>query len=135
MKRFKIIILPILCYMLIINCMALDFENNIFNYHDEHITVTFDEGTTLSHARQYYIADCIVNSAHVIKMTDPQALSWCWLFGHDITIHSVSAVHHKVAPYSPRCLREIYEVKTCSNCDYNDITLISSYYIACCSND
>ena len=57
----------------------------------------------------------------------------CTLFGHKIETTSVTAVTHKVLSTSPRCLREIYDVDTCTRCDYTKSTLITSSYIVCCA--
>ena len=56
----------------------------------------------------------------------------CTLFGHKIESSVVTAVTHKALSTSPRCLRETYNVETCSRCDYTNKTMISSAYIVCC---
>lgn len=56
----------------------------------------------------------------------------CTLFGHKTESSVITAVTHKVSATSPRCLRETYNVETCSRCDYTKSTKISSEYISCC---
>lgn len=56
----------------------------------------------------------------------------CTLFGHKLETSSVTAIKHKEKATSPRCLREIYTVETCSRCDYTKSTLKAASYIVCC---
>ena len=56
----------------------------------------------------------------------------CTLFGHKTESSVVAAVTHKVRSTSPRCLRETFDVETCSRCDYVNSSLITSEYIVCC---
>ena len=57
----------------------------------------------------------------------------CTLFGHKIESTTVAAVTHKVLSTAPRCRREIYDVDTCTRCDYTKSTLKTSSYIDCCA--
>lgn len=57
----------------------------------------------------------------------------CTLFGHKIETTTVAAVTHKVLSTAPRCRREIYDVDTCTRCDYTKSTLKTSSYIDCCA--
>ena len=56
----------------------------------------------------------------------------CTLLGHKTESSVVNAITHNVRATSPRCLRETYNVETCSRCDYVKSTLLSSVYIVCC---
>lgn len=56
----------------------------------------------------------------------------CTLFGHKTETSVVNTVTHKAKATSPRCLRETFDVETCSRCDYVKSTLITSAYIVCC---
>lgn len=56
----------------------------------------------------------------------------CTAFGHKTESSVVFAVTHKVRDTSPRCRQEIYEVTTCSRCDYLKSEKIDSKYIVCC---
>ena len=58
-------------------------------------------------------------------------ISWCWLLGHDIESNMVSVTTHNVRSVSPRCLMKVYNVETCSKCDYYKEELISSTYVVC----
>lgn len=56
----------------------------------------------------------------------------CTLFGHKTESSVITTVTHKAKATDPRCLRETYNVETCSRCDYTNSTLLSSSYISCC---
>lgn len=56
----------------------------------------------------------------------------CTLLGHDIENSVSTVITHKAKSVSPRCLKEIYSVDTCTRCNYSNATLISSSYIVCC---
>lgn len=73
--------------------------------------------------------------AHYFECEDDGTAAYgltCTLFGHKTESSVVTAVTHKAKATSPRCLRETYEVETCSRCDYVKSTLIGSEYIVCC---
>lgn len=74
--------------------------------------------------------------AHYFNSKDDSATAYgltCTLFGHKLTSSVVAAVTHKAKATSPRCLRETYNVETCSRCDYVNETLIDASYIVCCA--
>ena len=57
----------------------------------------------------------------------------CTLFGHKLETTTSKNITHKVNATAPRCLMEVYDVSTCSRCNYTSQTLTSSTYINCCS--
>ena len=57
---------------------------------------------------------------------------WCNLFGHDYNVETVYTITHCVNPVPPRCLRQYYQVSTCTRCGYSESVLIGSDYINCC---
>lgn len=57
----------------------------------------------------------------------------CTLFGHKLESSTVRTVTHKARTTSPRCLEKTYNFKSCTRCDYETSTLLSSRYITCCS--
>ena len=59
----------------------------------------------------------------------------CTLFGHDKQTNRVRVVEHKVAKTEPRCKEVIYNVTTCSRCDYEEIERVGYSYIFCCPED
>ncbi|MBR7184553.1 MAG: hypothetical protein IKD37_02980 [Clostridia bacterium] len=127
---FKIMsfILVMLCFTLAI--VASELNGPIIVYPDEGITVRFEENTSLSSAEMQAIADSIVHDSPI-----PQTYAFCWLLGHDKITETVTATHHKVDTYDPRCLLEIYLITTCSRCDYYSEEFDSSGYISCCPED
>ncbi len=102
-----------------------------------------DEGTvtvTVNETEFIFDADTTENFrekaiAHYFHGEDDGAATYgllCTLFGHKLETSTVAAIVHKVSATSPRCRREIYDVETCSRCDYTKSTMISSSYIVCC---
>ena len=57
----------------------------------------------------------------------------CTLFGHKIETSTVTKVTHKARATAPRCLQKKYTYESCTRCDYETSTLISSKYISCCA--
>ena len=56
----------------------------------------------------------------------------CTLLGHKTESTYVYKITHKARTTSPRCLKKTYDYTTCTRCDYEESTLISSVYIICC---
>ncbi|MBE6648640.1 MAG: hypothetical protein E7614_03870 [Ruminococcaceae bacterium] len=94
---------------------------------ETHIEFIFEEG--LSSELKTKI------EAHLLgESTNPNARGfWCNLFGHDLVESTTTQVTHKVNASAPRCLKEIYEVEACEDCDYVKSTLIAQSYINCCT--
>ena len=44
-------------------------------------------------------------------------------------------IKHKALSVAPRCADQLYEVVTCTRCDYMDATLVSQLFIYCCPED
>lgn len=59
----------------------------------------------------------------------------CALLGHDKQTNRVRVVEHKVAKTEPRCKEVIYNVITCSRCDYEEMERVGYRYICCCPED
>ena len=129
MKKIKMFIIPILCFMLVVSTAAYSSSNGVYEYENEnsHIVVTFSEDSALTAEQQQLISDRLVYG-------DPgiQTYAWCWLVGHKLTYDTVSVVTHKKSATSPRCYEEIYNVASCSNCDHIEQELLSATYIVCC---
>lgn len=74
--------------------------------------------------------------AHHFNSEDDGATAYgltCTLFGHKLESSVIDAVTHKERATDPRCLRETYNVETCTRCDYVKSTLLGSTYISCCA--
>ncbi len=73
--------------------------------------------------------------AHYFECEDDGTVAYgltCTLFGHNLESSVVTAITHKASATAPRCLRETFDVETCSRCDYTNSTLIDATYIYCC---
>ncbi len=57
----------------------------------------------------------------------------CTLFGHKLESGVITTITHKKRATDPRCLRERYDTKACTRCDYITKTLLSASYISCCA--
>ena len=56
----------------------------------------------------------------------------CTLLGHKLESSNISKITHKARTTAPRCLKKTYKYETCTRCDYEKSTLVSSTYISCC---
>lgn len=56
----------------------------------------------------------------------------CTLLGHKIESSTVTTITHKVRSTSPRCLKKTYDYESCTRCDYENSTVLTSFYISCC---
>ena len=57
----------------------------------------------------------------------------CTLFGHDIESSMTTVITHKVRTTTPRCQQKKYNYESCTRCDYENSTLLSTAYIDCCA--
>lgn len=130
MKKFLFLIL---CVCMAVTSYAAASNVYQFEYEDQDITIIFDENTLLSDHERQFIADLMVYGDS--DTDNISAYSWCWLTGHDITSDTVTTIQHKVSSSSPRCYMTVYQVDTCSKCDYVETTALSSVYISCCPED
>ena len=133
MKKICTAVMIIICLIVTINIVSADSSREIrIEYADEDITVIFDGSSSDDEQLCKKIADRLVYGDNENEV---EPISLCWLFGHDITTSSVSVITHKVLKHSPRCLEEVYDVQTCSKCDYYKEELVASYYIVCHPDD
>ena len=139
MKIIKVISLFAIMSFLLLVVNAEDINSLIYQYTNPEVTVKFLKPLEISFERQQEIADEI---AGVV----PQGITGsnnsspdniiCTLFGHDLAPQAtVTATHHKVEKYNPRCLMELYHVTYCKRCDYTVTELQGSAYIVCCPED
>lgn len=56
----------------------------------------------------------------------------CTLFGHKYKSEITTVIRHKVSEYAPRCMKEYYETKICTECSDVQNELIENYLIDCC---
>lgn len=138
MKITKALIATLLVGILTLTVFADGFNPLVYQYHNPEITVEFAELLDVSADRHQQIADEIagVNSSFISgSIGESPDNIICTIFGHNLSTTTVTATHHKVHVYNPRCLVEIYDVTACSRCNYTDAELVGSLYIFCCPED
>ena len=138
MKNSKIVCFIVVLILLGITVCADGYIPLVYQYIDPEVTVVFSEPLD-STKRQQNIADEIAGIEHN-PLIEPGNESpdniICTLFGHNLSPEvTVTATHHKVNKYNPRCLMEIYHVTYCTRCDYTVSTLEDSFFILCCPED
>ena len=138
MKYIKIPLLCLLLFAIATTIFADESIQLVYNYTDFDITVVFSNALNTSQERHQEIANEIAGVT-LPMIADPNMDSpnniICTLFGHNLSATTVSATHHKVRQYSPRCLVELYDVTVCSRCNYAETEFVSSSYIFCCPED
>ena len=133
MKKNITVIISIICFLITNTVFSTTASISDFYYENEDTTVIFDTETGLSYEQKQMIADKIVYG----DSNDDQISTyrWCWLVGHDKVLNIVTTIEHKVEETVPRCIKRVYDVETCTACDYINEELISTTYIFCCPED
>ena len=100
------------------------------NHSTDEITVTYQDDSILTDTQK----DLFLS---LIKSEQPEytPYSLLCLFGHDKVTEYASVTKHKALSVEPRCASQLYEVITCTRCDYMDATLVSQVFINCCPED
>lgn len=134
MKRIIVCMLTaILLLAAAVNCFAVSENDIVWEYADVHKTVIFESDTIYTVDEQKYIADILVYGESENDGIEVHSL--CWLTGHKTKTQYVTVITHKVNAKEPRCLKQLYEVTICENCSYQEETLVSTTYYACCPAD
>lgn len=121
----KKVILLIFCILYLFS-MGVMTSAHMDCAHD--IEVCFTENSVFSEDEKQIIEEYFVDG---INNTATYGLK-CTLFGHDYVTEYVDVIRHKVRTTIPRCDREKYEMKICSDCSDTVSTLILLTYIDCC---
>ncbi len=127
MKKILALILVVVSLFSTMSIAAYADEANEITVTVNETVFVFDADTTEDFRNKFI--------AHYFNHDDEGATTYgltCTLFGHKIESSVVNAVTHKAKATSPRCLRETFDVETCSRCDYVKSSLITSDYIVCC---
>jgi hypothetical protein len=139
MRYFKGVFAVLIFSFLVLTVHADDFNPLIYQYSNPDVTVEFYQPLEVSAERQQAMADNlagIMTSTPSSPVLDSPNNIICTIFGHDIAPQStVTATHHKVEKYNPRCLMKVYHVTYCKRCDYTVTELDNEFYIACCPED
>ncbi len=138
MKALKALLFACLLSFLVFTVYADSPNQLVYQYLNPEITVVFSDPLEVSEERQLHIANEIagVSSNSFIPPANSPNNIICTIFGHDLAPQvSVTATHHKVKVYNPRCLMEVYHVTYCKRCDYTLSELYNDFYIVCCPED
>ena len=132
-KTVSLLIVVLIIMSIFTTIAAANGENADYNYVVEGTEYSVEfSGSNVSAEKQVLIAQKLVGLYD--DGAQPYGLG-CILFGHDLLSTTTTVTRHKVSAYEPRCLREIYDVEYCEDCDYTKETLIGSQYINCCPED
>lgn len=122
---------------LIINILLVCtlFSSGIYCSADCHhtadeITVIYQDNSILTDSQKELFLSLIQSDQ---TLHTPYSL--LCLFGHDKVTEYASVTKHKALSVEPRCASQLYEVVTCTRCDYMDTTLVSNAFIFCCPED
>ena len=132
MKKFLCILCALVfaCLPMSIVATAEDpHAGNSYTFGD--ITITLEDG--LSEDVKARIIAHLLGQENQGPEGDETDNVLCTLFGHKLTVTYSTVTTHKARATAPRCLQKIYEVSTCSRCDYVSSQLQGSTYIFCCS--
>ncbi len=132
MKKI-ISVLTSLFILAMVLCMSVSAESTVNNTYtfetvDAHYTVEFLDNN-LTKEQQKAVAEKLVSDEY--DLTQTYGLG-CTLFGHDYKYTTVSVIRHKVRTSAPKCIKDMYDVTYCEDCDYTEQTLTGSINIYCC---
>lgn len=127
MKKITLIIVTLCISFFCIQVDAIDTYDTTITI--DNIDVVFDSNTLLNSNERQVIAEYLV--ADPSEQVQTYGLM-CNLFGHKNTTEIVYTITHEVNSTSPKCLRETWEITTCSRCNNTETTLINHYFVDCC---
>ena len=126
MKKI-IICLVALTLISVMSISAFAATGDTYTYEFGNKTVVFNSDTIFEESERVQIAQSLADDT-----TAPSTCGILCLFGHDYEAENVATITHCVYDTQPKCLKEIFEVKKCTRCDYTESELLSSAYIVCC---
>lgn len=133
MKKSASIIL-LVCIVTALLCfnVAAEDEISVFDYTVDGVeyTVTF-EGGYISPAKMQLIAEESIG----LRTGDLSAFATNGCTVHSLTTSTSEKKVHKVYESKPRCLKKIYQIVSCTKCDYYVKTLVDQYSFDCCPED
>lgn len=129
MKKVLSIFLACVCLAYCcISVSATDAKETVITVNN--VDVIFDSSSSLTPEQQQIIATFLVNGESNIQ---PYGLI-CNLLGHNSSTEIVTSITHCVSSTAPRCLREKWEIVSCSRCgDIIEQTRLNYALIYCCS--
>ena len=123
-------LLSLILAIVMLTCMFIIPVNATKTEAKEHVEIVIENENLSEETREKIIA-FYSNGGEDKEGVVTYGLT-CTLLGHKLESSRVSKTTHKVRTTAPRCLRKIYDYSTCTRCDYEESTLVSSTYIACC---
>ncbi len=127
-KRFLALLMT-LAISLSIFVLPVAAEETCNHDHEEVEIIFVDENISdeLKEKATAYLLNCEEESedAETYGLT-------CTLLGHKLETTRAYKTTHKARSTAPRCLKRLYEYETCTRCDYQTSTVLSSTYIHCC---
>ncbi|MBR3998065.1 MAG: hypothetical protein IKI93_06945 [Clostridia bacterium] len=94
------------------------------------ITIIYQEDSMLTDTQKERFLSLVFS-----EQNEYAPYSLLCLFGHDKVTEYAHIIKHKVFSVEPRCANQLYEVITCTRCDYMDATLVSQAFFNCCPED
>lgn len=127
MKKVVALILS-LCFILSLGVIPASAEEAVEN---NDVTIIIHNEDISEETKEKLIAfysdpEAQANNATTYGLT-------CTLFGHDIESSMTTVITHKVRATTPRCQQKKYNYESCTRCDYENSTLLSTAYIDCCA--
>ena len=128
MKKFFITIL--LLSTLLSTGIYCSADSNDCSHNIDDITVIYQENSVWTDAQKEQFIELVLSGN-----SEQTPYSLLCLFGHDKVTEYHQIIKHKALSVEPRCANQLYEVITCTRCDYMDATLVSNIFIHCCPED
>lgn len=125
-KRIAALIIAISTLICMMVIPANAAEDNTHN----HVEIIIENENVSEETKQKAIA-FYTNGGEETEGASTYGLT-CTLLGHNLETSRVTKITHKARTTAPRCLEKTYNYSTCTRCDYETSTLISSRYISCC---
>ena len=125
-KKFLTLILALATLLCAVTIPANATKTNT----NEHIEI-YIENENLSEQTKAKIITFYTNGGEEKEGVVTYGLT-CTLFGHKLESSAVTTINHKVRSTSPRCLEKTYDYESCTRCDYESSSLLTSKYIVCC---
>ena len=111
-------------------CAVIIPANAAEAYTNEHIEI-YIENENISEETKEKIIAFYTNGGEEKEGIATYGLT-CTLFGHKLESSIITTTTHKVRSTSPRCLEKTYNYESCTRCDYETSTLLTTEYIVCC---
>jgi len=122
--------LPIIALLIFVLFSTSIYCSADCSHTDEEITIIYQEDSALTDSQKEIFLSLITSDT-----SEHTPYSLKCLFGHDKITEYASVIKHKALSVEPRCASQLYEVITCTRCDYMDATLVSNVFIFCCPED